>query len=103
LGGAYKKKRRFDNDLTQLLAVIANLVGVALSTNSTNHQSTPENNNAAISRKQDDKTDRVKIISETRPAKKKSPDTASQKSLDDTLESFKRHSRQMGSFRRQHD
>jgi hypothetical protein len=103
MGAADKKKRRFDNDLTQLLATIANLVGVALSTNSTNHQSVPENNHTAVSREQNARIDKKRSISENRPLKKTNPAKDSQKSLDDKLESFHRHARQMGAFRKQHD
>ena len=102
MGAVDRKKSRFNSDFTQLFAVVANLVGVALSKDmktqvlvSEKDVRTIVDNPISRTEKRSQKENKDIII------RRQSND--SDKSISDRLEYLKRHNRKMGTFRKSHN
>lgn len=130
LGAADKKKRRFGNDIAQLLSVIASLVGVSLTKTSIMQPVLPEKTKMPGELKAESATDSTPcILDDTAPYRETirpvDNETTPEKAIcllpdDDTVagrktgrhvthdtdektEAFIRHTRKMGRFREQHN
>lgn len=102
LGAAYRRRRKFNDDFSQLFAVIANLVGMALNKNTITEHTMPSEDSrqsgSGLSMNPDNKGDTkvdISIIDE-----KVTVNYINR--MEDGQEAFQKHVRRMGTFRKSH-
>ena len=101
MGAADRKKGRFNNDFTQLFALVANLVGVTLSKNTKaqlpvfKEDSLPVIDNLDSTKKRSSKKE-TKLMIDNRIS------NDYDESPDNRLDTFHRHDRKMDHFRQSH-
>lgn len=102
MGAAYRKRKRFSNDFSELFIVIANLVGMALNKNTIIEHTIPsEDSRQSHSRlsmntnNKGDTEEGISIIDEKV--------IINNNHIEDRQEAFQKHAHKMGEFRKSHN
>jgi len=102
MGAAYKSRKRFSTDFPELLAVIANLIGMALNKNVVAENNIPPEYNLTSSSEFHMKTNSEAEAKEGRTVTDKKIGINCIRQVEDEHEAFQEHVRIMSAFRKSH-
>ena len=102
MGAAYKSRKRFSNDFPQLLAVIANLIGMALNKNVIAENNKPPEDSLKSSSELNMKTNSKVEAEEGSAIIDQKAGINCIRQVEDEPEAFQEHIRNMSAFRKSH-